>query len=99
MPKWTAKDERQYEHVRKSELARGRTADRAEEIAARTVNRQRREEGRTPSARSQGTGNPHTSLDARSLDELRNRAGELAIRDRNRLNRAELIAAIRRRNG
>jgi hypothetical protein len=49
MPKaWSAKDERQYEHVKDSELKRGRSEGKAEEIAARTVNKQRREEGRTP---------------------------------------------------
>lgn len=48
MPKaWSDKDERQYEHVKESEKERGHSNDRAEEIAARTVNKQRREEGRT----------------------------------------------------
>jgi hypothetical protein len=44
---WTTKDERQYEHVKESELDQGRSTDKAEEIAARTVNKQRRKEGRT----------------------------------------------------
>jgi hypothetical protein len=43
---WTAKDERQYRHVLKSERRRGRSPRRAREIAARTVNKQRRAEGR-----------------------------------------------------
>lgn len=48
MPKaWSTKDERQYEHVKESELDEGRTTDRVEEIAARTVNKQRAQEGRT----------------------------------------------------
>ena len=48
MPKaWSAKDERQYEHVKESERDEGRSKDRAEEIAARTVNKQRSKEGRT----------------------------------------------------
>ena len=48
MPKtWSKKDERQYEHVKESEQERGRSTDRAEEIAARTVNKQRKKEGRT----------------------------------------------------
>ena len=48
MPKsWSKKDERQYEHVKESELDRGRGEDRAEETAARTVNKQRSKEGRT----------------------------------------------------
>ena len=48
MPKaWSAKDERQYEHVKQSEKKRG--SKRAAEIAARTVNKQRKKEGRTKS--------------------------------------------------
>jgi hypothetical protein len=48
MPKpWSKKDERQYEHVKKSETNQGRSEDRAEEIAARTVNKNRKKEGRT----------------------------------------------------
>jgi hypothetical protein len=47
MPKsWSRKDERQYEHIKESYEDRGED-DRAEEIAARTVNKQRKEEGRT----------------------------------------------------
>ena len=50
MPKaWSTKDERQYEHVKDSELKEGRSTKRAKEIAARTVNKQRSKEGRTKS--------------------------------------------------
>lgn len=50
MPKaWSEKDERQYEHVKSSEKEQGRSKDKAEEIAARTVNKQRKKEGRTKS--------------------------------------------------
>jgi hypothetical protein len=95
--KWIAKDERQYEHVKENELERGRDTDRAEEIAARVVNKQRRTEGRTPNVTTQGTGNPQKSLDARSRDELRNRAKELGIRGRSRMSKGELVEAIRSR--
>ena len=44
---WSPKDERQYEHVKESERDEGRSPKRAKEIAARTVNKQRRKEGRT----------------------------------------------------
>jgi len=44
---WSKKDERQYEHVKESELEEGRSTKRAKEIAARTVNKQRSKEGRT----------------------------------------------------
>ena len=100
MPRtWSVKDERQYQHVKQTERRRGRSMDRAEEIAARTVNKQRRLEGRTPSARTEGTGNPRTRLESRSLDELSNRAAQLSIAGRDRMPRADLVAAIRRRNG
>ena len=50
MPKaWSNKDERQYEHVKESELKEGRSSKRAKEIAARTVNKNRSKEGRTKS--------------------------------------------------
>ena len=53
MPKaWSAKDERQYEHVKDSESRRGRSSKRAKQIAAATVNKQRRKEGRTSSRSS-----------------------------------------------
>lgn len=57
MPKsWSNKDERQYEHVKDSELDRGVSAKRAKEIAARTVNKNRSSEGRTKSSRSRKRG-------------------------------------------
>jgi hypothetical protein len=98
MPAWTEKDERQYEHIKGSAMERGRGEDRAEEVAARTVNKQRREEGRTPSARTAGTGNPNASLDERSRDELYNRAQELEIEGRSEMTKDELVEAIRSAN-
>ncbi len=48
MPRsWSNKDERQYEHVRESELKRGHSAKRAKQIAGATVNKNRRRQGRT----------------------------------------------------
>ena len=45
---WSKKDERQYEHIKEGyEKRGGKSARRAEEIAARTVNKERHEEGRT----------------------------------------------------
>ena len=50
MPKaWSDKDERQYEHVKESEKKEGRSTEQAKEIAARTVKKHRKEEGRTKS--------------------------------------------------
>jgi hypothetical protein len=98
MPRgWSDKDERKYEHVKRSARERGERADRAREIAARTVNKDRREEGRTPNRRTQGTGNPRQGLEARSRDELYNRARELSIRGRGRMSKDELVREIRKR--
>jgi hypothetical protein len=50
MPKsWSDKRERQYEHIKDSYEDRGRSEDKAEELAARTVNKTRREHGETKS--------------------------------------------------
>ena len=48
MPKeWSDKRERQYEHIKESYKDRGVGTDEAEERAARTVNKERRENGET----------------------------------------------------
>jgi plasmid stabilization system protein ParE len=99
MPAWTEKDERQFEHIRDDALERGRNAEQAREIAARTVNKRRRTSGRTPKGRTSGTGNPNTSLEERTRDELYERARELHIRGRSGMTKSGLIAAIRERNG
>jgi hypothetical protein len=49
---WSDKRERQYEHIKESEKEQGRSTDRAKEIAARTVNKQRAEAGETKSKSS-----------------------------------------------
>ena len=95
---WSAKRERQYQHVKSSAKDRGASTDRAEEIAARTVNKQRRVEGRTPNRRSQGTGNPNRGLDERSRDEVYNRAKEMKIRGRSKMTKAELVEAVSHRS-
>ena len=100
MPRaWSDKDERQYEHIKESTLERGANEDKAEEIAARTVNKHRRIEGRTPNVRTQGTGNPNRALDERSRDEVYNRAKELHIRGRSKMSKAELVEAVRHTRG
>jgi len=91
---WSNKDERQYEHIKESAEERGASHDRAQEIAARTVNKQRREEGRTPNKKTQGTGNPNRSLEDRSVEELRNRAKELKIEGRSKMKKQDLVRAI-----
>ena len=95
---WTKKEERQYKKIRDSALQRGRTTERAEELAARTVNKQRRLHGKTRNKTTQGTGSPFAKLEARSRQELYNRAKQLRIAGRSRLSKAELIEAIRARS-
>ena len=56
---WSNKDERQYEHIKDSESKQGRSAKRAKQIAAATVNKRRSAEGRTKTtkrARKSSTG-------------------------------------------
>jgi len=95
---WSKKDERQYEHIKESSKQRGKSTRRAKEIAARTVNKQRRQEGRTKSGKksTSGTGNPNRSLQARSKKELYNRAKEMGIDGRSKMNKGELVRAIQR---
>ena len=93
--KWSSKDERMYEHIKESQEERGADEDTAQEIAARTVNKQRREEGRTPNVRTQGTGNPRTDYEARTKDELENLARERGIKGYSRMTKDELIEKLR----
>jgi len=52
---WTAKDNKQYDDIKKSEMQDGESEDDAQELAARIVNKRRRLEGRTPKAQSPKT--------------------------------------------
>lgn len=97
MPSWSNKDERKYEHIKESQEERGKSTKRAKEIASRTVNKDRREEGRTPKKRTSGTGNPTRSLEDRSKDELYNRARDLGIEGRSKMNKEDLVRAIRQK--
>ncbi len=91
---WSKKEERQYEHIKASAQKRGQ-GKRAKEIAARTVNKQRRQQGKTQNRSSQGTGNPNRQLQQRSRQELYNRAKQLSIPGRSRMKKDELIRAIK----
>ncbi|HLP17177.1 MAG TPA: Rho termination factor N-terminal domain-containing protein [Bacteroidota bacterium] len=93
---WSEKDERQYEHIKASARKRGK-GKRAEEIAARTVNKQRRKAGRTPNKQTEGTGNPGHRLATRTKMELMNVAKKMHITGRSRLSKDELIDAIENR--
>ena len=53
---WSAKRERQYEHIKDGYEERGVSEDEAEERAARTVNKERREAGETKDQQTQRDG-------------------------------------------
>ena len=95
MPSWTEKERREYEHIKDSSKDRGKSEDRAKEIAGRTVNKHRRAKGETPQRTTQGTGNPNTGLEQRNKDELYNIAQEMDIEGRSKMTKNELVAAIR----
>jgi hypothetical protein len=98
---------RQYEHVKRSEKQAGRSEQRAEEIAARTVNKERarRGESRTRSRSStrdisSGRRGGKRSLSGpggRTREQLYNDAKRLNISGRSRMNKRQLLAAVNRR--
>jgi plasmid stabilization system protein ParE len=53
---WSDKRERQYEHIKDSYEEQGRSEEKAEELAARTVNKTRAEKGETKAQRKNGRG-------------------------------------------
>ena len=92
---WSKRDEEMYEAIKESSLDRGMDEGRAQEIAARTVNKTRRTEGRTPNKHTQGTGNPNRGYEARTRDELYNIAKQKKVSGRSKMSKDELIEAIR----
>lgn len=99
---WSDKRERQYQHIKKNQQQRyGKSEERAKEIAARTVNEERRRKGETKGEtkgdpqRTEGTGNPNSSLESRTKAQLYNRAAELDIDGRSEMSKQELVEAIR----
>lgn len=101
---WSPKRERQYEHIKDGLLERGTTEDKAEEIAARTVNKERarageaREMSRTSiddlSSSRRGGLRSHTGSKGRTYDQLRNEARDRGIEGRSRMTKAQLEHAI-----
>lgn len=93
---WSGKDERMYEHIKEGAKKRGTSKRRAKQIAARTVNKKRRTEGRTPNKKTEGTGNPNKSLEERTKNELYNIAKRKNVRGRSNMNKKELVKALRK---
>ena len=98
---------RQYEHIKESELQQGASESRAEEIAARTVNKERaragesRQRSRTStddiSSGRRGGLRSHRGPGGRTYDQLYNEARERGIKGRSRMNKAEFERALGRR--
>ena len=103
---WTDKRERQYEHIKEGLLDRGSSEDKAEEIAARTVNKERarageaRQTSRTSiddiSSSRRGGLRSHRRSGGRTYDQLRNEAREHGIQGRSKMSKAELERALAR---
>jgi hypothetical protein len=99
---------RQYEHIKKSLREQGRSEDTAEEIAARTVNKERaragesREASRTStrdisSGRRGGLRSGTNRPKGRTKEQLYNEAKELGIEGRSKMDKASLERAVNRR--
>ncbi|MFF2375662.1 plasmid stabilization protein [Streptomyces xiamenensis] len=102
-----AKEERQYEHIRKGQRKRGASEGRAEEIAARTVNKQRARSGETRTASRTSTRDPksayrrggersHEGAQGPTRDQLYAEARKKNIDGRSTMNKAELRKALGR---
>lgn len=96
---------RQYEHIKESQKEQGRSEDRAEEIAARTVNKERarsgesRQRSRTStddisSGRRGGLRSGTDRSKGQTRDQLYNEAKKLGVDGRSQMNKAQLQRAV-----
>jgi hypothetical protein len=101
---------RQYEHIKKSEKDQGASERRAEEIAARTVNKERarsgesRQRSRTStqdisSGRRGGLRSGSGGARGRTRDQLYNEAKNLGIDGRSKMNKEQLRRAVDGKKG
>src|SRR5881628_2197958 len=103
---WSDKRERQYEHIKEGLRDRGESEDTAEEIAARTVNKERarhgeaKESSRTStddiSSGRRGGLRSHRGPGGRTRDQLYNEAREKGIKGRSKMTKAQLARAVGR---
>ena len=101
---WSAKRERQYEKIKSGQQERGTGEDRAEEIAARTVNKERarsgeaRESSRTStqdkSSAERGGKRSHSGSQGRTKAQLYADAKRAGIKGRSKMSKAELQRAV-----
>jgi hypothetical protein len=99
-----SKRERQYKEIKKSEKKQGRSNKRAEEIAARTVNKEKARSGESKSSSRTSTGGKSASSrggkrsgkgpGGRTRDQLYNDAKKLGIEGRSKMSKDELQHAV-----
>jgi hypothetical protein len=103
-----SKRERQYEHVKESVKERGASTDRAEEIAARTVNKERARAGESKtrsrsstrdmsSSRRGGLRSGTSRSKGRTKEQLYNEAKKMGIEGRSKMSKQQLQRAVDRR--
>jgi hypothetical protein len=103
---WSQKRDRQYEHIKEGLLERGRKEDTAEEIAARTVNKERARAGEAKTASRTSTDDissgrrgglrSHKGSGGRTYDQLYNEARQRGVHGRSRMNKQELERELSR---
>ncbi|MER5886101.1 plasmid stabilization protein [Streptomyces sp. NPDC001941] len=103
----SSKRERQYEHIKESAKKRGEPTKRAEEIAARTVNKERARAGESRTASRVSTQDPksaserggsrsHQGAQGPTRDQLYAEAQRKNVKGRSRMNKAQLARAVGR---
>ena len=103
---WSRKRERQYEHIKEGLLERGEPRDEAEEIAARTVNKERARAGEAKEASRTSTEDlssgrrgglrSHKGPGGRTRDQLYEEARRKNVRGRSKMTKAQLERAVGR---
>ena len=103
---WSAKRERQYEHIKEGLEERGRPESLAEEIAARTVNKERARHGEAKESSRSSTDDissgrrgglrSHKGSGGRTRDQLYEEAKHKGIKGRSRMTKAQLERAVDR---
>lgn len=103
---WSKKRERQYDHIKEGLEDRGRSEDEAEEIAARTVNKERARSGEAEQSSRTSTDDissgrrgglrSHSGAGGRTKDQLYAEAKRKNIKGRSSMNKAELERAVGR---
>ncbi|MFJ6619693.1 plasmid stabilization protein [Kitasatospora sp. NPDC091335] len=105
MPRGSSpKRERQYEHIKESALDRGESKKRAEEIAARTVNKERARHGESKTASRTSTHDissgrrggqrSHRGAQGPTYDQLYNEARQRGVKGRSKMNKRQLAHAL-----